>query len=251
VADAADVRSLLTSTARDLGPAGRDKLYGFGLADAAAATTAAGPAPASVFVGLSTDQTRYDESATTALVTLTVKNETGAPLSGLAGDQFASTFDDAPAALSFVESATPGTYTAALDITGLSGQHALNVQVASDGVTGDDTAAFVIAAPPVPGTVHVSSIDYEMGTGRDRRTLLITVTTVDGNGAPVANAAITVVIYLNGVATWLGQGGTDSTGQLTFGLPNAPAGTYYTEVWGVAAGALTWDDLTPPNGFTR
>jgi hypothetical protein len=58
-------------------------------------------------------------------------------------------------------------------------------------------------------------------------------------------------VYLNGQATWLGQSVTDASGHLTFGLPNAPSGEYYTEVWDVSAGALVWDTVTPENGFVR
>ena len=252
VSDATAVRNLLTSTAQDLGTAGRDKLYGYGLVNVAAALAAAGPVPPSVFVNLSTDQTRYDESATTAALTVTATNQSGAPLSGLDSAQFAWTFDGASVAVTMVETAVPGTYTGALDISGLAtGAHALRVQVTSAGVSGDDHAAFHVGTPPEPGTVHVSSIAYAMGEGRNRRTLLITVAVVDGTDAPVANAVVTVLVYLNGAPWAFAEAPTDASGRVVFGAPNAPSGAYYTEIWGVSAGSLVWDQLTPPNGYVR
>jgi hypothetical protein len=252
VLDAAQARSLLIATAQDLGQGGHDRQYGFGLVNAAGAVSAAGVPPPSVFVGLSTDETRYDPAAATAFLTISVRNDVGTPIAGLTPDHFSSQFDGVPAEVAFVETAAAGLYTGELDLAGLAeGQHGLTVQVTSAGVTGGDTSAFVIAAPPVPGTIRIPSITYAMGHGRDKRTLLITIAAVDGTDAPVANAAITVVVYLNGQATWLGQSVTDASGHLTFGLPNAPSGEYYTEVWDVSAGALVWDTVTPENGFVR
>ena len=250
--DAAVVRSLLTSTAIDLGNAGRDSLYGFGLVDLPAAMAAAGTASPAVYVALSTDQARYTESDTTAMLTVSVSDETGAPLSGL-GASLAATFDGAPALVAFVES-QPGTYTGTLDISSAgAGQHAVSVEVTSNGLTGGDVSAFLIGEAPVAGTVHVPSITYAAGGGGrgGKRNVTITVTTVDGNGAPVANAAVTVLVYIDGSPWATATGATDAQGHVTFGASNAPSGAYNTQIWAVSAGSLVWDGLTPPNGFVK
>jgi len=67
----------------------------------------------------------------------------------------------------------------------------------------------------------------------------------------VANAAVTILLYLNGGPLAFGQAATDATGHVIFGLQNAPSGTYYTEIWGVSAGASVWDGATPPNGYVK
>jgi subtilisin family serine protease len=253
VPDATQVRGLLGGTAIDLGDSGRDKLFGFGLVNLPAAAAAAGPATPAIYVGLSADQTRYLDSDTTAALTVSLSDHTGAPLSGLAGSLM-TTLDGALVAVGFVETATPGLYTSALDISAAgAGQHQMAVEVSSGGLTGRDTAAFLIGAAVQPGTVHVQSITYSTGSGRgnNRRGIYITVSTVDGTGAPVANAVVAVLVYVNGSPWAYAEAATNSQGQVTFGSTNAPDGTYYTEIWGVSAGALVWDGATPANGFDK
>jgi subtilisin family serine protease len=253
ITNAATVRNLLTSTAIDLGNAGRDNLFGFGLVNVPAALAAAGTVSPAVYVALSTDQTRYVETDTTAVLTVSVSDETGAPLSGL-GASLVATFDGAPALLTFLESQTPGTYTGTLDIsTAGAGQHAVSVEVTSNGLTGGDVSAFLIGAAPVAGTVHVPSITYAAGGGGrgGKRNVTITVTTVDGSGAPVANAVVAVLVYVDGAAWAYAEGATDAQGHVTFGSSNAPSGAYYTQIWAVSAGGLVWDGVTPPNGFVK
>ena len=251
--NATTVRSLLTSTAQDLGASGRDKFFGDGLVNVAAALTAAGAAPASRYVALSTDSTRYAETDTAAVLTVKVTDHVGAPQSGLVPSHFSTTFDGSPAGVAFAETATPGTYTATADISAVGpGQHAFVVTETDTGLTGRDTAAFHIGSPPVPGTIHVPSITYASSGGRGgSRNVYITVTTVNGSGAPVANAAVTVIVYINNVPWSFGQGTTNVAGQVTFTASSAPSGTYYTEVAGVSAGALVWDNVTPPNSFVK
>jgi hypothetical protein len=253
VLNAATVRNLLTSTAEDLGTAGRDKRYGFGMVNVAAAVAAAGPRSPAVYVALTLDNTLYDESVTDATLTVSVTDQAGTAISGLASSAFATAFDDSPATVNFLETGTPGTYAAPLDINAAPvGQHSVTVQATSGVLTGDDTAAFLIGSTPEPGTVHVPSITYASGSGRGgKRNLYITVTTVDGNSAPVGNAIVDVFVYVNGALWSYGQGATDSAGHLTFNSTNAPEGTYYTEIIGVSAGALVWDGITPPNSFVR
>jgi hypothetical protein len=77
------------------------------------------------------------------------------------------------------------------------------------------------------------------------------VSTVDGTGVPVVNALVAVLVYVNGSPWAYAEAPTNSQGQVTFGSTSAPDGAYYTEIWGVSAGALVWDGETPPNGFVK
>jgi subtilisin family serine protease len=253
VPNATQVRGLLGGTAIDLGDSGRDKLFGFGLVNLPAAAAAAGPATPAIYVGLSADQTRYLDSDSTAALTVSLSDHTGAPLSGLGGSLM-TTFDGALVAVAFAETATPGLYTSALDISAAgAGQHQIAVEVSNGGLTGRDTAAFLIGAAVQPGTVHVPSITYSTGSGRgnNKRGIYITVSTVDGTGVPVVNALVAVLVYVNGSPWAYAEAPTNSQGQVTFGSTSAPDGAYYTEIWGVSAGALVWDGETPPNGFVK
>jgi subtilisin family serine protease len=246
------VRNLLTSTAQDLGAAGRDKLFGYGLVNVAAAVAAAGPAPPAVRVALHTDKTFYDEAETTATLTASVTNEIGTPLSGIGFANFATTLDGAAVPVQFVETSTPGTYTGLLDISSAaSGQHTVEVTV-TDAQIGSDTAAFMIGTAPTAGSVGIQSIGYTGQGGADgKRDVYITLTAVDGAGARVPNAVVAVVVYLDDWPWGYGEGATDAQGQLTFLIRNAPPGRYYTEVWAVVGGGLIWDGLTPPNSFQK
>jgi hypothetical protein len=160
--------------------------------------------------------------------------------------------------VAFAATATPGRYAGTLDISAAGpGQHLIRVEVASGGHIGSDVSAFVIGAPVQPGTVHVPSIAYTTSTGGGRGNnkkssgIYITVSTVDGQGAPVANATVAVIVHLDGAPWAFAQGATNAQGQVTFASSSAPHGDYYTQIWAVSAGSLVWDGATPPNGFTK
>lgn len=249
---ATEVRALLAATAIDLGDSGRDKLTGFGLVDAAAALAAAGTPPPAIYVGLSTDQTRYLDTDSTAALLVTLTDQTGTPLPGLAGSLI-TTFDGALIAPAFAETSTPGTYAATVNIAGVAtGQHVLTVEATSGGLVGRDAAAVVVGPAVQPGTVHVPSITYSASGGRgNKRGIAITVTTVNGGGAAVSGASVTVFVYVNGALWAYATGATNAQGQVTFGSTSAPDGSYFTQVWDVSAAGLVWDGQTPPNGFVK
>jgi hypothetical protein len=55
----------------------------------------------------------------------------------------------------------------------------------------------------------------------------------------------------NGTSSYSGTANTASNGTVTFIFRNAPAGAYSVLVTRVTATGLTWDGLTPPNGYTK
>jgi hypothetical protein len=77
----------------------------------------------------------------------------------------------------------------------------------------------------------------------------VTVTLVDGTGAPVAGASLTATI--DGPTPGGGTATTNSSGEVTFRITNAEPGTYTTTVTEVTAEGLAWDGTTPPNSFDK
>jgi hypothetical protein len=81
--------------------------------------------------------------------------------------------------------------------------------------------------------------------------LEVTVTLVDGAGAPVQGADVSVMISGPTPLQGSNTATTNQLGQATFKITHAAAGTYTTEVIDVIAGGLTWDGETPPNSFEK
>jgi len=110
----------------------------------------------------------------------------------------------------------------------------------------------VTTEPTEPTTVSVSSITYDtMGGKNQNRHLLITVAVVDNLGNSVANASVSVDILLEGALYDSVTDTTEPNGIVTFKVANAPSGYYTTIVTDVTAEGLTWDGITPENGFPK
>ncbi|MDO8648636.1 MAG: S8 family peptidase [Candidatus Peregrinibacteria bacterium] len=252
-----EVRAALTSTAKDLGVAGRDQLFGFGLVDAVAAVAAVAPVvlppppdPA-ITITLGTNKSSYVSGTdTSSLLTVTVLNELDAAVSGLSASAFVTTVDSQAVSLSFAATQTAGTYTASLPLSSLSlAGHTVVVTVTDTrNVSDDATASFTIVAPPTIATgVGVTSVTYAL-SGRD---LLITHTAKNNLGANVPNATIVTRLRLGTTRTWNASGTTGSNGTVVFRLRRAPSGCYTTEITGVNSTGLTWDGVTPSNSFCK
>lgn len=244
-----EVRQILDSTAQDLGAAGRDTWYGFGLVDAAAAVAAVGPPVPRVSVSVATDKTTYTRGVdATARLTVVVEDESGAAVTDAA---FATTLDGVNVAVAFSPAATPGTFVGSLDISDVAiGAHTVAV-TATDirGVSGQGSAAFSVAAL---NTVRVASINYSTyGGANGKRHLLIAVKVVDGTGAPVGGAIVSVIVTRNGSFYGAANGTSNANGEAWFEARNAPSGCYVTTVAAVIAGTMTWDEATPPNQFCK
>ncbi|MEE8347138.1 MAG: Ig-like domain-containing protein, partial [Dehalococcoidia bacterium] len=115
------------------------------------------------------------------------------------------------------------------------------------------TSSFTTAAVPTTATtVSVASVTYDTtgGPSGDKH-LLITVALVDGLGNQVADASVSIDLYLGGSFYASGTGTTGTGGTVTFKAVNAPPGTYTTTMTDVAAAGLTWDGLTPINEFVK
>ena len=307
-----EVRQALDSTALDLGTAGRDSLYGFGLVNVAAAVASVVPPAtgtisgtvidaatlspisgaavtdgtrsattdangvytlASVPIGTytvtasangynSAAQTNVSVSAntnTTVNFSLTVivygaidgtviDSVTLNPISG------ATVTDGARQAVTdltghYVISGVPaGTYTVTASAAGY--QNASQ----SVAVTGNatSTANFSLQAVSVASNVVVDAVTYATeGGSNNNKHLLITVALVDNLNNAVVGASVSIDLSLNGSVVGSGTGTTGTDGKVTFSLKNAPSGHYETKVTAVGATGLTWDDITPANGFDK
>ncbi|QIM15817.1 hypothetical protein G7067_04355 [Leucobacter insecticola] len=175
-----------------------------------------------------------EEVAGSGSHTVTVKlvDEFGNAVPGQATSLMADTEDDLGDGViaSFVESATPGTYTAAVSST-VTGVKALTVTAngASVRLEGNGEAVFVAAAVDVsqPGTQYaVSTGTRVVGSGSHS----VTVKLVDGFGNPVP-----------GQASKLAAATTDElgTGEFTVFSESAVPGTYTAAVTSTVAGEKT------------
>jgi subtilisin len=225
-----EVRLRLQQTADDLGAAGRDPQYGFGLVDA----DEAAPAP-----------------ATTGSIAGTVTNASDG--SGIEGatvilDTSQSATTDTNGAYAIADVPT-GDHTVTASADGFNSA-SQTVTVSENATT---TANFALTPKTTAPTVNVDSITYATEGGRyNDKHLNITVALVDDLGNPVAGAS--VLIRLDNTTTdqsWTGTGTTGTDGTATVGLKSAPSGCYTTTVTEVTAEGLTWDGVTPENGFCK
>lgn len=252
-----EIRSLLASTAQDLGATGRDSSYGFGLVNAAAAVAAvssspAAPAPA-VNVVLTTDKTTYVSGTDThATLTAVVTNESGERISGL--NAFVTKLDGTEAVVDFTETASSGTYTGILSLFGVnSGEHNVAVTVTDTrSVSGTDATSFSMQATSSANSVSVASITYATTGGKKNdKHLNITVQARDNDGKAVSGASVSIELSREWTPIASATGTTGTAGTVTFTYNNAPSGTYKTRVTDVTAVGFQWDGNTPPNIFTK
>jgi subtilisin len=119
----------------------------------------------------------------------------------------------------------------------------INAEAAVAAVRGGSTQ------PPAGDTeVVVSGITYSRSGGRNKdRDLHIAVSITTTAGAPVAGAAVSITVTLDGQPYGSATGTTGSNGVATFNSRNAPAGCYETTVTNVTGSGLTFGGATPVN----
>ncbi|MCH8808716.1 MAG: S8 family serine peptidase [Proteobacteria bacterium] len=144
------------------------------------------------------------------------------------------------------------------------GNHTITASVTdSGGKTGTASISITVGAPPAEATaVSVfcpADTDCNIGYGGYATTggksgdkhLLITVALWDDLDAVVEGASVSIDLYLNSSKIASGTGTTGTDGTVTFTLKNAKSGDFTTTMTGVTAAGLTWDGVTPPNGFNK
>lgn len=233
-----EVRQRLAETAVDLGTTGRDPEYGYGLVDAAAATTAPNAAP-SVSITSPADNSSFASGETISFQGSASDAEDGDLTSSLT---WTSSIDGViGTGGSFSRTLSDGTHTITASVTDSVGQ----TTTASITIT-------VGAAPPTASTLSVASIIYATEGGKQQNLhLLVTVALVDNQGNPVSGASVAIRLDRNGALYGTASGTTRTDGKVTFKATNAPSGCYTTTVTSVTASGLSWDGVTPANQFCK
>lgn len=141
-----------------------------------------------------------------------------------------------------------GTYTVTASATGY--QDASQSISVAGGAT--SIAHFSMQAVTQATSVIVDSVSYATEGGRNQgKHLLTTLALVDDLGSVVSGASVSITLNHDSGTSWNGTGTTGTDGTLTFSLKNAPSGHYETKITGVSATELTWNGITPANGFDK
>lgn len=158
------VRLALASTAQDLGSAGRDNLYGYGLVRADSAVAAVTPVAPAIIVTVTTDKDSYVIGTATATVGVMVTDEHGEPIAGLDSSAFEAELDGTSVEITFDPMlGEPGCYTGSLDITELAeGHHTIQVTVTDGGLSGTDSFVFSIAPELEAGVIELTATAYKV-----------------------------------------------------------------------------------------
>lgn len=243
----AAIRNVLETTAEDLGKAGYDETYGWGLLDIQAAFGSAPPPPppADTTPPVISNVQATNVTDSSATITWT----TDEPATSRVDYGLDATYGSTVADGSLVTSHS-------LTLISLSAPTTYHYQVTSADGAGNSASSgdltFTTSAPSAGGTALVSSVAHQTFGGKQNNLHLdITVNVVDGTGAAVAGASVSVDIFKDGVRYTSGSATTDTSGKVVFGLRNAPSGCYTTTVTSVVKAGLTWDGLTPSNGACK
>lgn len=307
-----EIRSVLQSTAIDLGDTGRDPQFGFGLVNALAAVFSVIPPATGTISGNVTDAgtllpisgatvTDGTRSAVTDVsgnytianvpigsYTVTAsasgyENSTQLNVSVVADTATTVNFALNPILYGTIDgyvtdlttsdpivgaSVTDGTRSAVTDTTGYyiisgvpEGDYTVSVsatgyQSNSQSVTvvgnTNTTANFSLQTVSQATIVSIDTITYttEGGKNNDKH-LNIAISLVDDLSNVVSGASVSIDLSRDGSVVGSGTGTTDSNGVVIFTLKNASSGHYETKVIGVSATGLTWDDITPTNGYYK
>jgi hypothetical protein len=223
------VRAQLRATADDLGDAGWDPKYGFGLVDAAEAAVGPANEPPAVSITNPADGASFDPGATILFEGTASDLEEGDLTASLG---WTSSIDG--------QMGTGGSLFGILS----DGSHTITASVTdSGGKVGSASVSITVGTPPSePTTVSISGFTYATTGGRDgKKHLSVTVALVDDLGGSVAGASVSSLLEHNSGSSWIFTGTTGSEGTVAFSLSNAPSGCYTTTVTDVKAGGLTWD----------
>ena len=224
--------------------------------DSAGLATGVGDGSTEITAALGSISDTAALTVTLALNSIAVTPETATIPKGLTQQYTAmGTYSDASTAdiTSSVTWASSNIAVATIDSAGLAtgvGDGSTDITAALGLISG--TATLTVTAPSEPTAVIVESISYSTEGGKNQdRHLCIVVALVDNLDNYVADASVSIEVYLEGslYVSYTGTTGTDGT--VTFKKNNAPSGTYTTTVTAVTAGELNWDGVTPEKSFTK
>ena len=225
---AATVRTRLQQTADDLGDAGRDNLYGYGLVDAdGAAVAPSGDLPPTVSI-----MSPSDGVTVSGMVAITADASDDGSVTEV---EF---FVDGSSI--FVDTASP--WSADWDSTSVANAgHTITATAKDDaGQTTPDSITVSVdngGGGGGGGDMYVSAIDWgqkNFGKGGAFHDIITTVTIGSGDGAvSAASVSMTLCWVGSGSNCWNFGGDTDGSGQVKFTLKHAPDGNYTASVTSV------------------
>ena len=235
IAAGGDVRQCLQDTADDLGAAGKDNLYGYGLVDADEAALGDITPPAQVTGLIVTTVSsiqldlNWNANSETDLDYYNVYSSTtlGGPYDLIASPTTNSYSDTGLAPLT--------TYyykVSAVDNSDNEGEASEEASGTTSEAGGD--------------VMHVSAIDMWYTTGGPNYFIYTKVTIDDSNSAPVPEATVYLETTLQGGSTVSDSGSTNGEGSVTFKRRSKQAGTYTSTVTDVEKSGWTYD----PEGET-
>jgi hypothetical protein len=102
-----------------------------------------------------------------------------------------------------------------------------------------------------PATIAAQSITYRINNNKGAKTLVVTITMIDGTGGPVRLADVTATIRRNGIPVKTDTDFSASDGTVIFWVTNPQSGTYTTTVDTVDYPGLTWVGGTPANQYVK
>ena len=237
-----EIRDAMTTTAFDLGAAGRDTSYGYGLVQAKSALTSLG--------GGTPSNTAPTVAITAPDDGTTVNEGTAITFVGTASDTEDGDLNEDISWTSSLNGSlgTGSSVTATLS----AGTHTITASVTD---SGGSTATDTITVTVNGGGTGTGSLFVTVATDKasytKNQTATITVSVVDQNAAAVAGASVTTTITTGNGNVYVGSGTTNTAGQAFFSLrinPNKDGtGTYYVD----ATASLTgYDDGTGSTTFT-
>jgi len=229
-----EIRNILTSTAEDLGTAGRDNTYGFGLVDTEAAVAAAGSGsgdttPPAQVTGL----TASSVSATQIDLIWNANSESDLQYYKIYRD---GVFVTSTSATSFSD-------------TGLTPSTSYTYQVSAVDTSQNEGALSNSASATTQqgsgNTMYVQSITFEeVFEGSwfwGNYYTYATITVVDGNGNPLQGVTVSVSVTFPSGSTGSGSKTTDANGQVSFKWQSNACGQYTLNIDGLSLSGYTWD----------
>jgi subtilisin family serine protease len=204
----AQIRAAMNNTALDLGAAGRDNSYGYGLVQACAAFKYLG--------GVCTDPLPPDEP-TTGTISGTVRSQDGGAIKGATvaiegTDHSTTTLDDGSYTLANVP---VGTYSVTASKAGYVSSKVEEVVVFENDPT---TLSFILKASPtqeMTASVTVSVVRRGQNAAATAR-VVVTSEDQSGSEAVVSGAVVSGTWYLKGTLIGSPSGVTDANGVATF-----------------------------------
>lgn len=149
-----------------------------------------------------------------------------------------------PVGTTYTDTVSDGTYTYEVVASNVKGKGAPSAP-----------AVVIAGGTAVTNVVRVTSPNGTNGYSLSRKNLLVKVNLLDATNAVVANANVTVAIDYRKLAsaavsnTYSGTSATNSAGDVSFQILNAPAGFYSTRV--TAVSDSRWDGKTPTNEYQK